>query len=131
MATDVSVVIPVYRNADTLEALYERIGRVFEGNAAEYEILFVDDASPDRSLEILRGLAERDPRVGVLALADNCGQNRAVLAGIGEASGRESAGTDRVFQLAPLSAGTRRFVGSGSAGFSDSHARSAPALPRG
>ncbi len=84
---EVSVVIPVYRNADTLSSLYQRVRQMLETQELTYEVVFVDDACPDGSLPALEELARADPRVGVLALERNVGQHRAVLAGLSCARG--------------------------------------------
>lgn len=84
----ISAVVPVFRNEATLEALAVRIAAVLERATDGFEIVFVDDASPDGSLAVLRALAARDARVAVVALAANAGQNRAVVAGLAEARGR-------------------------------------------
>jgi len=85
---EATVVVPVYRNADTLEELHRRLARVFEARGMEFEVVFVDDACPSGSLDVLRKLAQLDPRVAVVALARNAGQHRAVLAGLSLARGR-------------------------------------------
>jgi glycosyltransferase involved in cell wall biosynthesis len=82
-----SVVVPVFRNADTVPAVPERIRRAFAADSTEYEIIFVDDACPAGSLAVLTDLAQHDPRVLVLALAQNVGQHQAVLAGLAHARG--------------------------------------------
>jgi glycosyltransferase involved in cell wall biosynthesis len=87
MRPQVSIVIPVYRNADTLAELYRQLARAV-GERWSLEIVFVDDACPAGSLEVLRRLAAADGRVAVVALAANVGQNRAVLTGLGYARGK-------------------------------------------
>jgi glycosyltransferase involved in cell wall biosynthesis len=83
----VSVVVPVYRNAETLPELYRRLRRTLEVQQLSFEMLFVDDACPVGSLAVLESLARSDSRVTVLALAENVGQHRAVLAGLAYARG--------------------------------------------
>lgn len=83
----VSIVVPVYRNADTLRELHRRLCRAMESLPLSYELLFVDDACPEGSLEVLRELAERDSQVAVLALERNVAQQRAVLIGLAHARG--------------------------------------------
>lgn len=75
-----SVVVPVFGNQQTLEPLYHRLTDCLAGR--RFEILFVNDASPDESLQILRRLAQTDLRVGCISLSTNRGQNPAVLTGI-------------------------------------------------
>jgi len=86
-ATDptLTVVVPVFGNATRLPELAARLGRAV-GNRP-YELLFVDDASPDAARTVIRRLAEEDPRVGGLGLHENVGQNTAVLAGLAHARG--------------------------------------------
>lgn len=82
-----SVVIPVYRNGDTLQELHARLKRVLDAQPCSSRIVFVDDASPDESSAILSELAGSDPRVTVRTLAVNVGQQRAILAGLAAARG--------------------------------------------
>ena len=86
-ALDLSVVVPVYGNADTLRTLHERLVRALDGAALAFEVLFVDDASPDRSRAVLEELASSDPRVALLGLERNVGQQQAVIAGLAQARG--------------------------------------------
>lgn len=83
----VTVVLPVYRNADTLEELADRLQRVFASQPYCLEILFVIDASPDDSVAVARKLAARCPAIRVLELPHNGGQHRAVLAGFAHSRG--------------------------------------------
>jgi glycosyltransferase involved in cell wall biosynthesis len=81
----VAVVVPVHRNAATLEALHARLAAAIAPVADAIEFVFVDDACPEGSLAVLRRIAATDPRVAVVALAENVGQNRAVLMGLARA----------------------------------------------
>jgi len=98
---DLSVVVPVYGNAETLEELHSRLATVLEGRGLEFEVLYVDDACPRGSLEVLRTVARSDPRVGVVSLARNAGQHRAVLAGLSLARGRGAVVLDADLQDPP------------------------------
>lgn len=95
----ISVVVPVYRNASTLEALHTQLDAAL--TAFRCEFLFVNDAGPDHSLDILRGLAGRDARVGVIALSHNIGQNGAVLVGLRHAVGQVAVVLDADLQDPP------------------------------
>jgi len=83
----VSIVVPVYRNADMLRELYRRLRGTLEPQQLSFDVIFVDDACPTGSLPVLESLARSDPRVTVLALERNVGQHRAVLAGLAYARG--------------------------------------------
>jgi polyisoprenyl-phosphate glycosyltransferase len=86
-APRLSVVVPVFGNAATLVQLHGRLGAALRSESIPYELIFVEDAGPDESLEVLRRLVGIDATVAVLALATNAGQNRAVLAGLEIARG--------------------------------------------
>jgi glycosyltransferase involved in cell wall biosynthesis len=81
-------VVPVFDNAGTLDELIERLVANLEPRGQSFELLFVDDASRDGSLALLRRRAAADPRVRVLALRRNCGGQSAVCAGFDHARGR-------------------------------------------
>ncbi|MBF0125734.1 MAG: glycosyltransferase family 2 protein [Magnetococcales bacterium] len=82
-----SVVIPVYRNAGILSELHRRLSLVLVACALRYEILFVHDASPDDSLAVLKRLAAVDPCTTVLDLQHNIGQQMAILLGVDYSQG--------------------------------------------
>jgi undecaprenyl-phosphate 4-deoxy-4-formamido-L-arabinose transferase len=86
-AIDVSVVIPIFNEAANLPALHERLTAVLDALGRAAEVWYVDDGSTDQSLAILRDIAERDTRVGVVELARNAGQHAAVLAGFAASRG--------------------------------------------
>jgi hypothetical protein len=99
----VSVVVPAYRNAETLEELLARTALVLEGRSLSFEVIFVDDASPDRSFEVLSALAVADERVVVVRLPSNVGQHAAVLHGLRVASGAVAVVMDADLQDQPES----------------------------
>lgn len=77
-----SFVLPVFNEQETIEETYRRLARVMESLKDAGEIVLVDDGSTDRSLEIMRDLHQRDPRVQYLSLARNFGHQIAVTAGL-------------------------------------------------
>ncbi|MGB8646678.1 MAG: glycosyltransferase family 2 protein [Anaerolineae bacterium] len=80
--TDCSVVIPVYQSADSLPELIERLAQALPTIATHYEVLLVNDGSPDASWQVITGLAAKYPWVHGLDLMRNYGQHNALLAGI-------------------------------------------------
>jgi len=85
---DLSVVIPVYRSAPTLGPLLRRALDVLDGTGLDYEVVFVEDGSPDdswRALEALR--RERPERVVAIQLMRNYGQHNALMCGFRHARG--------------------------------------------
>jgi len=77
-----SVVIPVYNSAETLEPLIKRLGQVLPKVAKAYEVILVNDGSPDNSWEVIHELAKRHPWVRGIDLMRNSGQENATLCGI-------------------------------------------------
>jgi glycosyltransferase involved in cell wall biosynthesis len=82
-----SVVIPIHNEERAILRLYDRLTEVLENITRRYEILFVDDASTDRSFELLANLVETDNRLKVIRLRRNFGQTAALSAGFDEARG--------------------------------------------
>ena len=85
---DLSVVIPVYNEEESLPPLWQELRPVLEGLGLAFEVIFVDDGSEDRSAEVVRGLRERDPRVRLVRLKTNAGETAATDAGFRAARGR-------------------------------------------
>jgi glycosyltransferase involved in cell wall biosynthesis len=82
-----SIVLPVFNNEDMLQDLYHRLNNVLSNLASTYELIFVDDASSDSSLEILHKMSSEDNNVKVIPLENNIGQQKAVLNGLACARG--------------------------------------------
>lgn len=82
-----SIVIPIHNEEPAILGLYDRLTAVLERLGRPYEIVFVDDASTDRSFELLANLVETDARLRVVRLRRNFGQTAALSAGFDEASG--------------------------------------------
>ena len=82
---ELSLVVPVYNERDSLPILVEEIGRVLAGR--RYEVVAVDDGSTDGSLEILKTLKRDHPELHIVAFADNAGQTAAFAAGFRAARG--------------------------------------------
>ena len=88
MSAEISVVSPVYCCADCLRALCARLAETFSTLGKDYEIILVDDASPDDAWPVLRELCAGDSRIKAIALSRNFGQHYAIAAGIEHAVGR-------------------------------------------
>ena len=85
--TNVSVVVPVYMGESFLEELYDRVRATVTALASGWELILVNDASPDRSWEKIADLCKRDPAVKGINLSRNFGQHCAITAGLARASG--------------------------------------------
>ncbi|HWQ46360.1 MAG TPA: glycosyltransferase [Longilinea sp.] len=78
----VSVLTPVYRNADTLQELYQQIKHMMDRSNRTFELIFVCDASPDESWAVIQKIAQNDPCVAGMCLHQNAGQQCALLNGL-------------------------------------------------
>ena len=96
-----SIVIPVHNEEPSILPLYDRLTRVLETVRRPYEIIFVDDASNDRSFELLSNLVETDARLKVIRLRRNFGQTAALSAGFHEARGEVIVSMDGDLQHDP------------------------------
>lgn len=85
---DVSVVIPVYNEAESLPFLWTELREVLDALGAPCEVILVDDGSVDGSAEVIRGLRDSDPRLRLVRLKANAGETAATDAGFRVATGR-------------------------------------------
>jgi glycosyltransferase involved in cell wall biosynthesis len=85
---DLSVVIPVYNEAENLPNLWPELRSVLEPLGLTFEVVFVDDGSRDHSAELIRGFRDVDPRVRLVRLKANAGETAATDAGFKAARGR-------------------------------------------
>ena len=86
--TDLSILIPLFNEEESLAELYEKITNVLDGSGLCYEIIFVDDGSKDKSYEILEKLHARDKRVRVIQFRKNYGKSAALDCGFKEVRGK-------------------------------------------
>ncbi len=96
-----SIVIPIHNEEPSILPLYDRLSAVLETVRRPYEILFIDDASTDRSFELLANLVETDGHLKVIRLRRNFGQTAALSAGFHEAKGDIVIAMDGDLQHAP------------------------------
>ena len=82
-----TIVSPVYNNAETIIELKDRVFQVAEKLYTSYEYLFVIDGSPDTSFNILSREAENDSKIKIISLSRNFGQHTAIMAGIDNSNG--------------------------------------------
>ena len=96
-----SVVIPIHNEERAILRLYDRLTEVLGKLGQRYEIIFVDDASSDRSFDLLANLVETDKRLKVIRLRRNFGQTAALAAGFDEARGEIIVAMDGDLQHDP------------------------------
>ncbi len=87
----ISVIIPVYFNADVLKETHLVLSTVLKEHAAkfDYELVFVDDGSKDESYRVMQEISVNDPRVKLVKLSKNHGAYVAILSGMNYATGDE------------------------------------------
>ena len=100
--TDVSVIVPVYNEEESLPRLCVRLFSVLDGMERPYEVIFVNDGSRDASLPLL--LRQRDSRPGAIRIIDfngNFGQHMAIMAGFEASRGEIVVTLDADLQNPP------------------------------
>lgn len=98
---DLSVVIPVYNEAQNLRPLYAELSQVLQGLGGRWEIIFTNDGSNDTSEAVLKELALQDPNVKVIHFRRNYGQTAAMAAGFELAQGEVVVTLDADLQNDP------------------------------
>lgn len=96
-----SIVVPFHNEEENLPELYRRLTLVMESLDDEYELVFVDDGSSDRTHQILREICQLDPRVLGVRLRRNFGQTPALAAGFDRAMGQVVIAMDGDLQHQP------------------------------
>lgn len=97
----VSIIVPCYNEEEVLPIFFEEIRNVFTELSYDYELLFVNDGSKDRTLELLRKFAEEDEHVVYLSFSRNFGKEAAMYAGFCNATGDYVAVMDADLQDPP------------------------------
>lgn len=98
---DLSVVVPTYRGQESLRELVARLEKALGELEMAHEVIIVNDASPDRTWEVLEELARDHPEVRAIDLLTNHGQARATLCGLAHARGELVATMDDDLQHPP------------------------------
>ena len=100
-APALSIVLPVYNEADSLGPLWQELAEVMPSLAESVEVIFVDDGSTDGSAEILQRLVKEDPRVRLIRFEANAGLSAAFYAGLQATRGLVVATMDSDLQSDP------------------------------
>lgn len=100
---DVSVVVPTYNGQGSLRELVRRVALTLDTLGLHWELLLIDDASPDDTQTLGPDLQATQRRLRYQRLAENVGQHRATLIGMGHATGRVVVTMDDDLQHAPES----------------------------
>jgi len=98
----ISILIPAYNEQEVLEPLYQRLGRLANDNKDyNFEFLFVNDGSRDKTLDIIKDFAAIDKRISYVNLSRNYGKEIAMIAGIDHTSGDATVIIDADLQDPP------------------------------
>jgi glycosyltransferase involved in cell wall biosynthesis len=98
----ISILIPAYNEAPVLDQLMTRLGNLASNvKDYEFEFLFVNDGSKDKTLEIIKGFAEIDPRVSYVNLSRNFGKEIGMIAGLDHVTGDATVVIDADLQDPP------------------------------
>lgn len=87
-APELSVVVPVFNEEDNVGILLREIDAAIKPLGKSYEVIYVDDCSTDRSLDVLRKLKQENPQVRILRHGINSGESAASLTGMAHAYGK-------------------------------------------
>jgi len=105
MTPELSVVVPLYNEEESLRPLYRAITNAVAPLGLPYEIVFVDDGSRDATVQIADEIARADRRVCLVKFRRNYGQTPAMAAGIAQASGEVIVTMDGDLQNDPTDIG--------------------------
>ena len=98
----ISILIPAYNEEEVLESLYQRLGKLANDNKSyDFEFLFVNDGSRDKTLEIIKDYAEKDDRVAYVSFSRNFGKEIAMIAGFDYVTGDATVIVDADLQDPP------------------------------
>ena len=97
----ISIVVPAYRSSESLPILVERLEKVFSQSGRLYEVVVVDDCSPDDTWAVLKTLKEDRPWLKIIRLLRNSGQHNALLCGFSIAKGNVIVTMDDDLQNPP------------------------------
>ncbi len=98
---DISVVVPLYNEAESLPELHKWIRRVMNANGFTYEIIFVNDGSTDGSWDVIKSIAAKDPNVHAIKFRRNYGKSPALYCGFKAAQGNVVITMDADLQDSP------------------------------
>lgn len=98
----ISILIPAYNEEEVLQHLYERLGKLADSTQEyQFEFLFVNDGSRDRTLEIIKSFAKKDKRIAYVNLSRNFGKEIAMIAGLDHVTGDATVIIDADLQDPP------------------------------
>ncbi len=102
MSSKLSIVIPTYNEEGNIALLYDQLKEVLnEEGIEQFELIFVNDGSSDKSLSVIKGLSDRDTRIKFISFSRNFGHQHALKAGLDHAMGDAVISMDADLQHPP------------------------------
>lgn len=84
----VSILVPCYNEEDSLPYLYQEVSKIINQDSDyRWELFFINDGSRDHTMDIIRNLSEKDPRISYIDLSRNFGKEKAMLSGFDHVKG--------------------------------------------
>jgi len=83
----ISIIVPCYNEEEAIPFFYKEVNKVLKSMKVKYELLFINDGSSDKTLDILRELAQKDKNVRYVSFSRNFGKEAGILAGLENAVG--------------------------------------------
>ncbi len=96
-----SVIIPCFNEQDNIELMYNKFSKIFQEQKGNYELIFVDDGSKDKTLNNIKNICKKDKAVKGLSFSRNFGKESAMYAGLKESKGEYVAFIDADLQQNP------------------------------
>lgn len=96
-----SIIVPLYNEESVIQETYKRLKKVMDSTEEAYEIIFVNDGSRDKTLEIARRICKRDKSIKLLSFSRNFGHQVAITAGMDHTGGRAVVVIDADLQDPP------------------------------
>jgi len=98
---DYSIIVPLYNEEEVIEECHKRLSETMESCGGLYEIIFVNDGSRDRTMEIARDIAGADSHIKIISFSRNFGHQNAITAGMNRAAGKAVVVIDADLQDPP------------------------------
>ena len=93
MKKKVSIIVPSYNEEESIPLFYKEIDKVSKNLDVNFEFIFVNDGSKDKTLEVVKKLSKEDKRVKYIHFSRNFGKEAAMLAGLELSSGNNVGGS--------------------------------------
>lgn len=97
----ISIIVPCYNEEESIPLFYDAINEVIKTMKVKFELLFINDGSSDKTLNVLRDLSKKDKQVRYISFSRNFGKEAAILAGLEHAKGDYVATMDVDLQDPP------------------------------